>query len=156
MYTFAQRRNRPTTHFSERILVVKRRISVFISRTKYIWGIQLFTFHTLVNILSISVITVRRSARSGHSVDVVFTFHIVAQHADWQRGIEMFSPRRDKCFSWGVDCVEKWMESGKIILLELEIEKSKYVDCNVLLWLTLIYIICFQVPIFWLSNCLFV
>jgi len=27
--TFAQRRNRQTTHFSERILVGKRRISVF-------------------------------------------------------------------------------------------------------------------------------
>jgi hypothetical protein len=29
--TFAQRRNRLTTHFSERITVVKRRISVFVS-----------------------------------------------------------------------------------------------------------------------------
>jgi len=29
-YTFVQRRNRLTTHFSERIPVVKRRVSVFV------------------------------------------------------------------------------------------------------------------------------
>jgi len=34
--TFAQRRNRLTTHFSERIAVLKRRISVYIF-TKIQW-----------------------------------------------------------------------------------------------------------------------
>jgi len=31
--TFAQRRNRPTTHFSERVRVVKRRISINVLST---------------------------------------------------------------------------------------------------------------------------
>jgi len=35
--TFAQRRNRLTTHFSEHIPVVKRRISVF--EMQAVWGI---------------------------------------------------------------------------------------------------------------------
>jgi hypothetical protein len=35
-----------------------------------------------------------------------------------------------------------------MFLLELEIQKSNYVDCNVLLCLTLVYIVYCQVPIF--------
>ena len=34
-YTFAQRRNRLTTHFSERIPVVKRRLSVYARLVQY-------------------------------------------------------------------------------------------------------------------------
>ena len=38
--TFAQRRNRLTSHFSERISVVKRRISVFIVNRLLAWVVR--------------------------------------------------------------------------------------------------------------------
>jgi len=45
-YTFAQRRNRPTTHFSERIPVVKRRISVHWMKTRiFTW--EMWISHSL-------------------------------------------------------------------------------------------------------------